>query len=302
MLQNGRPLICDRIVKEIEIRIASDRERGASELYREALAILRKWLAEEVLDEQCFKRMLGALVKGQPSMAPMLNLANRLLLSLVEGWDKVKEEVDREIEECERRIDEVVSNAVKHLAQFRRFATVSYSSTIKRLFERLSQEKEVSLMIGKGDPVEYGLRLADELVDFRVETWITTDALLPYAVKQVDAVVVGADSVDEYSLVNGAGTFALVLAARHYGVPVYVVCGTEKFLPTLLSRYHVVKEEPFPQKLQKPHKVFYRIFDVTPVDLITGFITEKGVWDKEAFKSFISQLPVSNEFHSLLEL
>ncbi|BAT71193.1 hypothetical protein TST_0385 [Thermosulfidibacter takaii ABI70S6] len=302
MLQNGRALSCDRYLKEIEIRIASNKEKGAFELYQDALSILRKWILNEHLEEKCFKRMLAALVKGQPSMAPMLNLANWLLLALSEGWDRVREEIENEIALATRKTETLIKHAVDRLSSYKKFATVSYSSTVKSFLGDLSSNHRVSLLVAKGDPVPYGLRLADEVKEQGVETVVTTDALLPFMVKQVEAVVIGADSVDARFLVNGAGTFPLVLAARYYGVPVYVLCSTDKFLPELLSRYHVVKDEPYPGTLKGEHKVIYRIFDMTPVDLVTEFITENGPMDQTTFKKFISKIPVSQDFHTLLEL
>jgi translation initiation factor 2B subunit (eIF-2B alpha/beta/delta family) len=254
----------------------------------------------EHLEERCFKRMLAALVKGQPSMAPMLNLANRLLLALNEGWDRVREEIEREISLSIQKTEELIKHAVERLSPYKKFATVSYSSTIKRFLANMASRNGVTLLVSKGDPVPYGLRLADEVKREGVETVVTTDALLPFMVKQVEAVVIGADSVDGKFLVNGAGTFPLVLAAKYYGVPVFVLCGTEKFLPELLSRYHVVKDEPYPGNLEG-HEVVYRIFDLTPVDLITEFITENGTMNQDAFKEFISKIPVSRDFHTLLE-
>lgn len=301
MLRKGDPLFCDRYLKEIEIRIASDREKGASQLYLDALKILKKWMEDEHNDGECLKKMLACIVRGQPSMAPMLNLANNVLLALDEGFDRAKEYVDREIEDFARRLDRVIDVAVDFLSQYKKFATVSYSSTVISVMSRMAERGKVSLWVSKGDPVPFGLRLADELFDSGVETVVTTDALLPYFVRKVDAVVVGADSVDEAGLVNGAGTFALALAAARYGIPFYVVCGTEKFLPTLLSRYHVIRDEPFPLKLSKGHGIAYRIFDLTPPDLITAFITEKGVMGQEEFKEFVSSLKVSPQFHYILD-
>ncbi len=294
-------LLCDRYKKEIEIRIAQDRVKGASQLYLDALKILKKWIEDNSADEDCFKRMLAQIVKGQPSMAPMLNLANNLLLALEEGWERVKNYIEEELEAFERRLEDLIASGVDVLSKYSRFATTSYSSTVREVFRALAENSKVSLLVAKGDPVPYGLRLADELFD-AVSTIITTDALAPYLLKQVDAVVVGADSVDETGVVNGAGTFSLALAAKWYGVPFYVVCGTEKFLPQLLSRYHVIRAEEYPGSFDRPHRVEYRIFDVTPIELVSGFITERGLMDREEFLRYQAQLKVSPQFHSLLEI
>ena len=294
-------MLCDRYFKEIEFRIAKDKERGASQLYLEALRIVKKWLEEHVLDEDCFRKLLARLVKGQPSMAPMLNLANNLLLALEEGWDRVREFVEAELEGYERKMEAVVECALAQLSSYGRFATTSYSSTLLHLFRRLGAERKALLFVARGAPVPYGLRLADGLKEW-VETVITTDALLPFVVRKVDAVVVGADSVDENGVVNGAGTFSLALAARWFEKPFYVVCSTEKFLPSLLSRYHVVREEEYPEELSSGHRVEYHIFDVTPVELVTGFITERGFMGLEDFLEYQRGLRVSEQFHSIMEL
>ncbi len=301
MLLKDRALVCDRYLKEIEVRIASDRRRGATQLYLDALLILKKWMEHEVPDEVCFKRMLAALVRGQPSMAPMLNLANDMLLALEMGWDRVFQKVESALKGLSESMDRIVKAGVERLSCYGCFITTSYSSTVRELFRGIAGVRRVSLVVSKGDPFAHGLNLARELSDEDIDISITFDALAPYLVKDVQAAVVGADAVEERGVVNGAGTFPLALAARHWGVPLFVVCSTDKFLPPLLSRYHVIKDESVELDGVEGFPVVHRAFDVTPVELVTAFITEKGVMGPEEYREFIATKSVSGYFHSLLE-
>ncbi len=232
----------------------------------------------------------------------MLNLANNLLLAMDEGWEAVEKSIKKTIEKTKVALKTLAGNAKKELLRYTRFITTSYSSTTKLVFTEMSRERDFILLIPKGDPFPYGLKLARELAEEGVKVELTFDALAPYLVKDVDAVVVGADAVEERGVVNGAGTFSLALAANHYGVPLYVVCTTDKFLPPLLSRYHVIKDEKVEVEGAEDMRIIHRIFDATPIELVTAFITEEGTLNLEGYKKYIQQKKVSPIFHSLLEI
>jgi methylthioribose-1-phosphate isomerase len=103
----------------------------------------------------------------------------------------------------------------------------------------------------------------------------------------VDAVVLGADRVAANGdTANKVGTFALAVAARHAGVPFYVAAPTSSFDPATPSGDQIVIEERPADEVRawRGHyaaptgvKVWNPAFDVTPHELITGFITEVGV-------------------------
>ncbi len=95
--------------------------------------------------------------------------------------------------------------------------------------------------------------------------------------------MVGADRIcADGKVVNGIGTYQLALVAERANVPFYVLCETLKFYPRLRSE-EVVLEEKDPSEITKagrlPSEVRSRnpYVDITPPELVTGVITEKGL-------------------------
>ena len=126
-----------------------------------------------------------------------------------------------------------------------------------------------------------GSALALELAKQGIPTTLSTDSLVFSLLRQAErpVVVVGADAVTARGVVNKAGTLGLATAARGWEIPLYVLAGSEKFLPSFPVDAH---EQPRPAHevlAQAPAglEVINRYFDLTPLDCVTGIVTERGV-------------------------
>jgi methylthioribose-1-phosphate isomerase len=103
----------------------------------------------------------------------------------------------------------------------------------------------------------------------------------------VDLVLVGADRVARNGdTANKVGTYPLAIAARHHGVPFYVVAPSSSFDPSCESGSEIPIEERGAEEVTHPlgrqaapqgSRAFNPAFDVTPAELITGWVTEKGI-------------------------
>lgn len=103
----------------------------------------------------------------------------------------------------------------------------------------------------------------------------------------VDVVVVGADRVTARGdVANKIGTYSLAVLAYRHGIPFYVAAPLSTFDFSLLSGEEIPIEERDPEEVLSfggrrvaPEGVgaFNPSFDVTPAELITAIITEKGV-------------------------
>lgn len=104
--------------------------------------------------------------------------------------------------------------------------------------------------------------------------------------QQIDCIIVGADRITSNGdTANKIGTYNLAVAAKHHGVPFYVAAPWATFDLSKSSGVEIAVEERAPTELTEIQKVpvapkgvrvFNPSFDITPADLITGFITEKG--------------------------
>lgn len=104
---------------------------------------------------------------------------------------------------------------------------------------------------------------------------------------EIDLVIVGTDRVAANGdVANKIGTLGVAVAAKHFGIPFYVACPSSTVdLDTALGGDIEIEERDaeevtsFGAKRTAPDgiKVCNPAFDVTPNELVTGIITEKGI-------------------------
>jgi methylthioribose-1-phosphate isomerase len=104
---------------------------------------------------------------------------------------------------------------------------------------------------------------------------------------KVDVVLVGADRIARNGdVANKLGTLPLAIAARHHGVPFYAVAPSSSFDPACPSGASIPIEHREAGEVTAPFGVlvapadsaaFNPAFDVTPADLVTGYVTERGI-------------------------
>jgi methylthioribose-1-phosphate isomerase len=136
----------------------------------------------------------------------------------------------------------------------------------------------------------------------RLTAWELTRAGIPVTVMPdsaaatvlaaglVQAVFVGADRIaSNGDVANKVGTFPLAIAARHFGVPFYVVAPLSTFDPCCADGSAIPVEQRGRDELDSLRgrrivpasaDVFNPAFDVTPSDLVTALICERGLLRK----------------------
>lgn len=103
----------------------------------------------------------------------------------------------------------------------------------------------------------------------------------------IDLVIVGADRVAANGdTANKIGTLSVAISAKYFNIPFYVACPFSTIDMSTLTGDDIVIEERgeeevthFGLKRTAPENIKVRnpAFDVTPCELITGIITEKGI-------------------------
>ncbi|HAL62172.1 MAG TPA: initiation factor 2B [Chloroflexi bacterium] len=293
-------------LKEIddEIRaIRDDRLSGARKLSQKGAQVLIA-LAERsrAASGEEFRRELlrtgQALVKAQPSMAPLVNLVNRSLFALQE--EMALEEAKRAlvttaqgyVDHLERSVERIAQVAFPLIPDGALVLTHSFSSTVLAAFLHAKQEgRTFALLCTESRPQYEGRALAERLVQAGVETQLVVDALAPSMMGGIEVVLMGADSLSTEGLVNKVGTYPLALAARAHKVPFCVLCGREKFLPV---GYTLPEESPKDSQEVWPHhpqrvEVINRYFDFTPLEYLTGIVTEEGMLSPTEVREIISK-------------
>ena len=140
-------------------------------------------------------------------------------------------------------------------------------------------------------PLLQGARLtAYELTRSGIETTLLCDnmAAALMSTGKVQMVLVGCDRVAANGdTANKIGTLGVAILARHYGIPFYVCGPSSTFDPHPPTGADIVIEHRHPDEVRSlwyaqpmapaDCKVYNPAFDVTPFELITAFITEKGI-------------------------
>jgi methylthioribose-1-phosphate isomerase len=114
-----------------------------------------------------------------------------------------------------------------------------------------------------------------------------TAAASAMAAGRVDLVLVGADRIAANGdVANKVGTYPLAVLAHRHGVPFYVVAPTSTIDPATPSGAGIRIEERDGLEVRAPlgvpfapegTPVWNPAFDVTPADLVTAIVTERGV-------------------------
>jgi methylthioribose-1-phosphate isomerase len=166
-------------------------------------------------------------------------------------------------------------------------ATVSYGTALAPIRTAVKEGKKVSVIATETRPRLQGAKLTTfELLRDRIPVTLIVDGAVGYVMKEgmVKLAIVGADRITSNVVVNKVGTYQIALAAKANKIPFYVAAPTSTF--NLKEKDCIKIEERRPQEVThidgkrivpRGVDVFNPAFDVTPVELVTGFITERGI-------------------------
>ena len=169
-------------------------------------------------------------------------------------------------------------------------ATAGHGTALGVIRSAWEEGKKIQVYADETRPVLQGARLTLwELEEDSIPVTLITDGMGAFlmARKKIDAVVVGADRITaEGDVANKIGTYALALAARHHGVPFYVAAPRSTLYMSLRSHGEIPIEERHPEEVRafrgtrfcrENSSVWNPAFDVTPGELVSAIITEKGI-------------------------
>lgn len=291
--------------------IRNDKTHGASELARQAVKVLKTAAghsqtdnAEDFLLEQ--KEIGQRLISAHPAMAPLFNITSRLLdatagamMDLATIRQLVISRADELISDSLQAVARIARYGSELIADGDRIMTHSYSSTVVAVLkEAFTRHKDVEVTITRSGPGRTGERTTRELRLYGTALTFIDDTAIGLYLPAMNKVLVGADRVcADGKVVNGIGTYQLALASKEAGIPFYVLCETLKFDPRLRSN-EVDLEEKEPSEVVEPGrlppevKVKNPYFDITPLELVTGMVTENGLLTTREVINHIQRHPV----------
>ncbi len=140
-------------------------------------------------------------------------------------------------------------------------------------------------------PLLQGARLTMwELAQRGVDATLICDSMAAQVMREgrVQAVIVGADRIAANGdAANKIGTYSVAVNAKHHGIPFYVAAPTTTFDLAIASGAEIPIEQRAAEEITHGFgsctappgvRVYNPAFDVTPAELITAIITERGIW------------------------
>ncbi len=169
-------------------------------------------------------------------------------------------------------------------------ATAGHGTALGVIRSAREEGKKIHVYADETRPVLQGARLTLwELQEDSVPVTLITDGMGAFlmARKKIAAVIVGADRITSRGdVANKIGTYSLALAARYHGVPFYVAAPRSTFDFSLTRGEDIPIEERSPEEVRsfrgtrfcREHSsVWNPAFDVTPPELVSAIITERGI-------------------------
>lgn len=169
-------------------------------------------------------------------------------------------------------------------------ATAGHGTALGVIRSAVEAGKRISVVADETRPFLQGARLtAWEMVQESIPVTLITDNMAGFMMSrgEIDAVVVGTDRVARNGdVANKIGTYMVAVLAHRHKIPFYVACPLSTIDMNIQSGNDIIIEERHIDEVKGFREFHWAAegveirnpaFDVTPAELVTGLITEKGV-------------------------
>ncbi len=171
-------------------------------------------------------------------------------------------------------------------------ATAGYGTALGVIRAAWEQGKKIQVIADETRPVLQGARLtAWELMQDKIPVTLITDNMAGSLMRQgkIQLCVVGADRIAANGdVANKIGTYSVAVLAKAHGIPFYVAAPYSTIDLKTKTGADIPIEQRNSLEVTTIHgsypvapagvAVYNPAFDVTPAELITGIITERGVF------------------------
>ncbi len=278
-------------------KIRSMEIRGAGRIAVAASAALRDYartLASLSIEEFSIRIEEAAktLIDTRPTAVSLPNAVmltkKHTSLNVAEAIDEIAGNSDRFIRNASEALGKIGRIGAERIRDGDVILTHCNShaalSIIRTAFD---QGKDISVIATESRPRRQGFITIRELSDHGIPVTLIVDSAVRLTMKEVDLVVVGADSISvNGALINKIGTSQLALAAQEARKNVIVAAETYKFSPrTLLGEMIEIEDRAADEVIdsrvlkEMPNvKVSNPAFDVTPAEYIDLIVTEVGAF------------------------
>lgn len=218
--------------------------------------------------------------------------ADEIVKTLIEEAKEIAEEDVRMCRSLGEHALEVIKAGytIQTICNAGSLATV-YWGTVGAVV-RVAHEKyngDLKVYAAETRPRQQGARLTVyEFMEDGIDTTLITDGMIGTVFREgrVDCCVVGADRILRTGhVINKIGTYTMAITAKHHNIPFYSVAPIST-VDMVTNPEDVVIEERDPDEIRVINgipvtvptaKVYNPAFDMTPPELVTAIITDKGI-------------------------
>jgi methylthioribose-1-phosphate isomerase len=266
-------------------------------------------IAEHGADKQQLSRLIGTLRISRPTAINLMNYLDRLQDKVNQGLlgtaisDEAVAIFEEDVALCRAMsthgaaLVQTGAHILTH-CNTGSLATAGVGTALGVITTAHRQGKDIKVWVDETRPLLQGGRLT---------SWELDKAGVPYqlicdsaaaglmATGQVDMIFVGADRiVANGDFANKVGTCSLAVLARYYNVPFYVVAPVTTIDPHCPGGRDIPIEQRNADEVRgvsgsfgtcnwtpADTPVYNPAFDVTPAELVTGWVLDTGVLDQE---------------------
>ena len=258
-----------------------------------------EFLAELQKHAEYLKSARPTAVNLMWAVDKQLELAKNSTKSIAEIVEDLKEngiKLENEDVEINKKIGDFGAELVKKGATILThcnagaLATVGYGTALGVVRSAFAKDNTIQVFADETRPRLQGARITTfELITDGIPVTLITDGMSGYFMKKgmIDMVVVGADRIaSNGDTANKIGTYNLAIAAKYHNIPFYVAAPLSTIDTSINSGDEIPIEERGHEEVTHINgksicaegvKVINPGFDVTPNELISGIITEKGI-------------------------
>lgn len=287
-------------LKETCYKIKNLEIQGATNVAVEAvkaLALVIKSSKSKDIDK-LFKEIYQArdkLFSTRPTEPMMRNFLNFVIFNLEsdkfgevsalkEAASTISGEVLKMKEDAKKQIRQIGSELIR---KNNVVYTHCHSSTVTGILKEVPKSKKIQAYNTETRPLFQGRITAKELAKANIPVTHFVDSAARLAIKKADIMMIGADAITPTGIYNKIGSNLFAEIANKYDVPVYVCSVSWKFDPkTIFGHQEAIEMRDSKEVWEKPPKgvkIMNYAFEKVDLDLVTGIVSELGIYGPNSF-------------------
>jgi len=281
----------DSVIKDIKnLKI-----QGAEDVALSSVEAFRNSVKPDSNDMEKLKGYAEKLISSRPTEPFLRNCISYIQRSFDKEGDDILNSCDYVIDHIKDSRKLIVNIGENKIHDGMSIFTHCHSSTVVSILKTArDQTKDFVVYNTETRPVFQGRTTAKELADYGIKVYHMIDSAGRIGIKKADIVLIGCDAItSEGRVINKIGSELFAEIARKYDVPFYVCTDSWKLDPASVFGFDEEIEQRNPHEIwdksPKNVTIFNPAFEIVNPDIVTGIISEIGVYKPELFVNEVQE-------------